>query len=78
MQICDRSSSLDLIDCCTRFGHQTMFFTANIIRTIDLNTEMYRRCVGRTVAFLSLETQVNSQPWTLDALKAEWEKEGGK
>ena len=73
MQICDRSSSLDLMDCCARCGHRTMLFRANIIWTIDLNTEIRRRCVGRPVAFLSLETQFNSQPWTLDAIKAEWE-----
>ena len=78
MQICDRSSGLDLMDCCTRCGHQTMLFRANITWTIDLNTEIRRRCVGRPVAFLSLETQFNSQPWTLDAIKAEGEKEEDK
>lgn len=31
MQICGRRSGLDLMGCCTRFGHQTVFFTANII-----------------------------------------------
>ena len=55
-----------------------MLFRVNITWTIDLNTEIRRRCVGRPVAFLSLETQFNSQPWTLDAIKAEGEKEEDK
>lgn len=66
------------MDCCTRFGHQMMLFIANIIWAIDLNTEKCRRYVGRTVASLSLETKFNNQPWTLDPIKAKWEKEGDK